>query len=183
MRRLLVNHRWVTLVALLVCAAAAGCTNDVVEQIIDIPVANVDGTWNYQLNNPDQATFTNCTGAAILLEGQTWNQALALAPICHVASSFQVTQNLAALFVVPHNVTCSDGSSAVVTGAGAVTDTTVNGQWDSTSNQNVNANQGFQGTVSGSTITLTEDHRDFSGGGLQGSCDISPPLSATVTVQ
>ena len=176
MRTTSAARKSLTLVALLVCAAAAGCSSeDIIEQFI--PLANVGGTWNYQIDNAAEAIFTTCTGDATVLEGSTWNEGLLLAPICHLDASFIVTQTLAVVVVVPHNVTCSDNSSALVTGGGLVTETTVQGQY-SASNQNVN----FAGTVSGSTITLTEDMRDFSGS-FQGSCAISPPLSATVTIQ
>ncbi len=164
------------LVAILVCAAAAGCdSSDVIDQIV--PLASVGGTWNYQIDNADLATFTNCTGDATVLEGSTWNEGLLLAPICHFDSSFIVTQTLAAAVVVPHNVTCSDGSNALVSGAALVTETTVEGQSQSSAHQ-----QEFAGTVNGSTITRTEGSRDFSGT-FQGSCDLVPPLSATVTIQ
>ena len=164
------------------CLTGSGCSGT--DEVLDLAgvLPNLGGTWNYQIDNPDQATFVNCTGDAAVLEGRTWNEALALAPICHVGSSFQVTQNVGTLLVVPHNVTCSDGSTAVISGVGIVTSDSASGQWNGASDQNVNSTQNFDGSVAGNVVTLTEDARDFSGA-FQGSCDISPALAATVTVQ
>jgi hypothetical protein len=171
-----------SLALLAACAAGPGCSSNDVAEVLGLPLADVDGNWSYAITNGDQATFVGCSGDAAVLEGQTFDDAQSMAPICHLDGSVTVAQDLAAMIVMPDNVTCSDGSSAVVSGVGIVTEDSVSGEWNSASDQNVIAMQSFDGAVNGSTITLTEDSRDFSGD-FDGSCDIFPPLSATVTIQ
>ena len=164
------------------CALAAGCGSDPVAELLDLPIADVEGSWSYEVTNGDEATFVNCSGDATVLEGESFDAAQAMAPICHITGPVAVTQDLAALVVLPGSVTCSDGSNAVLSGLGFVTEDAVDGQWDSASEDNVLASQAFEGSVAGTTITLSEDHRDFSGN-FQGSCDLEPALTASVSVQ
>jgi len=176
------------LLLLLLILPASGCATDDILDLVGIPLASVGGTWSYTIDNADGAFYRNCTGdaAVLLLEGKTFTEALTLGlglpPICHVGGLFQVTQNVAALIAVPDPVTCSDGITiANVTGVAVVAADSLSGQWDYSSST-VDTTQGFQGSVNGNAIATTESSVSFSGT-FQGSCDIVPPLIATVTVQ
>ena len=70
---------------------------------------------------------------------------------------------------------------AIVTGAGVFGDSSLAGQWESQSSGGVIAIQSFTGTTTGDLIELLETSRTFAGT-FEGSCDLSPPLSVTVTV-
>ncbi len=178
------RHGYVLVLALSCLLTAACSGTDVVEQFVDAALADVDGTWSYQIDNGDQATFDACTGDATILEGLTWNQAQAQGPLCHVDNSFEVTQSLAAMVMTPEDVGCggAGGTTATITGYGVVGENTVDGRWESSSSQNVDATQYFTGTVSGNTISLSENRRSY-GGSFTGACDITPALAATVTIQ
>ena len=142
----------------------------------------LQGTWDYLVTNAFDATFTGCTADAAVLEGATFYEGLSLAPICTTAVTFDVSQTGDEFLLPPHQVICSDGASAVMTGFGLVNDSDIGGQWESVSDQGVAAVQLFTGVIVGNTIELTESSRSFSGD-FQGGCDFSPPLTALVTVQ
>ena len=60
------RERSISLVLVCFGAALIGCNpSDVLELILP----DLQGTWNYQATNPDQATFSNCSGDVANLEG------------------------------------------------------------------------------------------------------------------
>lgn len=150
--------------------------------MLDPEKGGLEGTWDYLVTNAFEATFTGCTGDATVLEGATLYEGLSLAPICLTAVTFDVNQTGDEFLLPPHQVTCSDGASAVMTGFGLIDDPDIGGQWESVSDQGVAAVQLFTGVIVGNTIELTESSRSFTGV-FQGDCDFSPPLTALVTVQ
>jgi hypothetical protein len=163
------------------CLLLIGCAGSNDGDVLDPSKNGLQGTWEYLVTNAFDARFTNCTGDAAVLEGATLYEGLSLAPICMVAVSFTANQTGDAFDVPPHTVTCSDGATASASGSGQVTDPDVGGQWESLSNQGVEAIQVFTGVISGNTIELSESSRTFSGT-FQGSCEFSPALTAIVTV-
>jgi hypothetical protein len=160
----------------------AGCASHNDGDVLEPAKSDLDGSWEYLVTNAYDARFSGCTGDASVLEGQTLYEGLALAPICLAAVTFEVSQAGALFELTPHEVTCSDGASATVGGSGEIHDPTIGGQWESTSSQGVAAVQEFTGTIVGQTIQLSEFRRTFSGA-FAGACDLSPALTAVVTVQ
>jgi hypothetical protein len=134
------------------------------------------------VTNAYGAKFEDCTGDAAVLEGYVFAEALALAPMCLLAVKFHVDQVGDSFEVVPHGVDCSDGSTASATGSGLqVGGTDVMGEWTSVSSGGVSSSQSFSGSVMGNTIAMVETARAFSGS-FEGSCTLSPPLKASITV-
>ena len=176
------NHRRAFAAALLAICVAAGCAslnNDNLTNPLD---AGLSGTWAYVVNNGYTSRYAGCTGDAQILEGLTFVDGMAVAPICLVSVYFEVLQEGSAFAVVPHTVDCSDGSSAVMSGIGTADETSLGGEWLSESEQGVVAAQEFSGSMTGSTILISETGRTFSGT-FQGSCQLSPALRATIQVQ
>ncbi len=167
---------------LALCAISVGCAGASESGLLDPVVESLAGTWQYTVMNSDSATFTSCTEDAVALNGMSISQAmLSGAPICAPASQFSVVEAEGLLSIVPHEVSCSDGSTATVTGVGALSSSSVSGQWDSLSIGGVNALQSFSGSIVGHNIDVSEDTRTFTGT-YRGTCEISPALSATVRI-
>ena len=166
-------------VACMLCGGCAG-TND--GDRLDPSKSGLQGTWEYLVLNTYDARFTGCTGDAGVLEGVTLYEGMALAPICQTAVQFPVNQVGSAFDAPPHQVTCSLGAQASVSGFGQIVEPDLGGQWESVSDQGVTTTQEFTGVIVGSTIELSETRRTFVGD-FQGSCDFSPPLDVVVTVQ
>ena len=156
---------------------AVGCSD-----ALDLIVPDLQGTWLVQMDNPDQATFSGCTGAVMNLEGVSFNAGMSLQPICAVTGSLDVLQVKELVTFVGTQIGCSDGSTAILTGTATVTGTDVSGFWTAVSTQSITSTYTYAGTVSGNTIDLQEADLVFAGG-LQGACDLSPNLDAIVTVQ
>ena len=166
---------------LLICFLLTACAGSNDGDVIDPAKSGLNGTWHYVVTNAFDATFSGCTGDAAVLEGETFHDGLALAPICRTAVTFDVNQ-VGETFQVPaYQVTCSDGASGSLSGFGQIADPDVGGQWDSASDSGVTATQIFSGTIAGDTIEVRESRRTFSGT-FQGACDFSPELTAVVTV-
>jgi hypothetical protein len=164
------------------CLLLAGCAGSNDGDVLDPAKSELDGTWEYLVTNAYDATFTGCSGDAEVLEGRTLHEGKSVAPICLAAVSFEVSQTGEQFEVPPHPVTCSDGVGAAVSGSGSIVDPDLGGQWESMSDQGVGAVQLFTGVIVGNTIQLTETRRTFSGG-FEGECDLSPPVTALVTVR
>jgi hypothetical protein len=160
----------------------AGCAGSNDGDVLNPAKSDLDGTWEYLVTNAYEATFTDCSGDAVVLDGATLHEGKSLAPICLTAVTFDVTQAGEQFEVPPHPVTCSDGASASVSGSGLIEDPDLGGQWESMSDQGVAAVQLFTGVIVGNTIQLTETRRTFSGG-FEGGCDLSPPVTALITVR
>ena len=174
----------ICLTVLIFCASSIGCSSSSASPspFGAAQTGALDGNWEYFVTNAYGATFENCTGDAAVLEGYTFSEASAFAPMCVLAVKFKVDQLDDSFQVVPHGVTCSDGASASVTGTGLqVNDSDIVGQWESASSSGVNASQVFSGSVVGDTISIVETARTFTGS-FDGSCDLSPPLKAAITV-
>ena len=170
-----------SLVVLCSIACGAGCTDSNRGEVLDPSNDGLAGTWEYLAMNAYEARFKNCTGDAAVLEGSTLYEGLAEAPICLTAVKFEAHQSGDAFDVPPHTVTCSDGASGTVSGAGLIADPSLGGEWESQSDRGVKSVQTFTGVINGNTIELAETHRTFSGS-FSGGCDFSPPLSAVITV-
>jgi len=163
------------------CLLFTACASSNDGDVIDPAKSGLNGTWHYVVTNAFDATFSGCSGDATVLEGQTFHDGLALAPICRTAVTFDVHQVGEAFQVPAYQVTCSDGASGSLSGFGQIVDPELGGQWDSASDTGVTATQTFSGTIVGDTIEVRESHRTFSGT-FQGACDFSPELTAVVTV-
>ena len=144
--------------------------------------ASGQGTWVYWVTNAYDARFTNCTGDAVILEGKNWVEAQALAPICSVAASFDVTEQQGLVDVEAHTVGCSDGSDGSASGSGEYSGPVLNGQWETLSDGGVSAIQAFSSSVIGDQVTITETSRTFSGS-FNGSCFFTPALQANAVIQ
>ena len=162
--------------------AFAGCAQMNDGEALDPATNGLQGTWEYLVTNAYEAEFIGCTGDATVLEGATFFDALTLAPICLTGVTLDANQDGDSFEVLSHQVTCSDGADASVSGLGEVTELGIGGQWESVSDQGVSAVQIFSGQISGDTIELTETRRIFDGD-FQGACDLAPPLTAVVTVR
>ncbi len=161
---------------------SVGCAGSSESGLLDPVVESLAGTWQYTVMNADSATFTGCTEDAVALNGMSVSQAmLSGAPICAPASQFSVVEAEGLLSILPHEVSCSDGSTATVTGIGALNSSSVSGQWDSLSIGGVNALQSFSGSIVGNNIDVSENARTFAGT-YRGTCEITPALSATVRI-
>ena len=166
---------------LAVLAALAGCSalND---DTLDPSGGGLEGSWAYLATNAYDAVFTGCTGDAAVLEGLSFVEGMEVAPICAVAGSFDVVQDGDEFAVVPFDVICSDGWSGTIAGGGSHSGTTLAGSWESTSGSGVTGVQSFSGSITGGNVAeILENRRTFSGG-FEGSCDLSPPLRATVRI-
>jgi hypothetical protein len=163
------------------CLLFTACAGSNDGDVIDPAKSGLNGTWTYLVTNAFDATFSGCTGDAAVLEGETFHDGLALAPICRTSITFDVSQ-VGEVFQVPaYQVTCTDGASGSMSGFGQIVGPQVGGQWDSASDTGVTATQIFTGTIVGDTIQVRESRRTFSGT-FQGACDFSPELMAEVTV-
>ena len=165
-------------VALVLVLAVVGCSSS---DVLNLIIPDLTGNWSYVMNNSDVATFSNCSGDLAFLEGRTYDEGMAVAPICAELGSFTVFQIQGTATINPTDITCSDGSTAFLAGTITLTDTMADGSWNTTNLLNTSS-QSFSGTISGNTIDLQESRLAFTNS-LQGSCDLSPPLSSTVTVQ
>ena len=167
--------------ALAVCAASSGCAHLDDDDLLDPSGSGLQGNWEYLVNNAYESSFTGCTGDAAILEGLTFVDGMAAAPICIHSVYFEVLQDGDEFTVLPYSVACSDGSTASMTGVGSVSGATLSGEWRSTSDQGVDATQSFSGSLRGDVIEILETTRTFSGS-FQGTCDLSPALSAIAEV-
>ena len=159
----------------------AGCA-DLNDEGLDPTTNDLQGTWEYLVTNAYEARFTGCTGDATVIEGATFFEAFSLAPVCLAGVVLAANQDGDSFQVMPHQVTCSDGAVASVSANGSVDGSGIGGQWESTSDEGVTAVQVFSGAIVGNLIELTETRRIFDGS-FQGACDLSPPLTALVTVE
>lgn len=176
------KERFPRAILLLTIIGFAGCAGMNQGDGLDPTSNGLEGTWEYLVTNAYEAEFTGCSGDATVLEGATFFEALALAPICLTGVTVAANQDGDSFEVLSHSVTCSDGAVAVVTASGVVTDSAIGGQWESTSDRGVSAVQVFSGQITGNTIELTETRRIFDGD-FQGACDLTPPLTAVITVE
>jgi hypothetical protein len=145
------------------------------------PEDSVAGTGFYLVENAYEAEFVDCTGQAAVLEGLTFVEGYALAPICVASGTFDVIQTGNTLSMVTHEVDCSDGSSATVSGTADFGADVLSGAWESTSVGGVSSSQVFSGTMSATSIRILESRRTFVGA-FDGECAIAPALSATLTI-
>ena len=158
-----------------------GCTSSDDSGVLNPSKNGLQGTWSYIILNGNEATYTDCTGDAAVLEGVSFAEAAAVVPICLVSSVFDVVQAEESFTVVAHEVTCSDGSTGSAFGEGAIIDGALSGEWETTSGGGVVASQSFTGEAIGNTLEVRESERVFSGS-LQGSCEISPDLTVLISV-
>ena len=173
-------------VSLVVCLVVSsltgtGCTSTDDTDLLDPSKSGLEGKWTYVALNGHSATYTGCTGDATILEGVSFADAFAVVPICTVSGEFDVVQAGESFTVVAHTVTCSDGSTGSAAGEGVFSADSLSGGWETGSDGGVNASQSFTGTAVGELLEIFESERTFSGS-LQGSCGISPPLNAVITV-
>ncbi|MCP3978857.1 MAG: hypothetical protein GY716_05935 [bacterium] len=160
----------------------AGCSQQNDGGILTDSSDGLAGTWDYLVTNAYEAVFTGCTGDAAVLEGKTFVEGMSAAPICIVSTRFDVQQSGDdGMTVVPHAVSCSDGSTADVSGQGVVAAGTVDGSWSSSSDGGVMSTQSFSATRLGDTLEIEETARSFAGS-FSGSCSLSPALSATAHI-
>lgn len=141
----------------------------------------LSGTGYYLIENAYEAEFVNCTGQAAILEGRSFAEGYALAPICLAAGSFDVIQNGNTLSMLAHQVDCSDGGTAEVSGTADIGTDALSGSWASSSAGGVSASQSFSGTMSTNSIRILEHQRSFTGT-FDGECGLTPPLSASLTL-
>ena len=182
MQQLLSHGASARAVVLFSLIALAGCAGSNEPGALDPTSNGLQGTWEYLVTNAYEAEFTGCSGDATVLEGATFFEGLGLAPICLAGVTVAANQDGEAFEVLSHSVTCSDDAVATVRAFGVVSDTGVGGQWESDSSLGVSAVQIFTGHIVGDTIQLAETRRIFEGD-FQGACDLSPPLTAVVTVR
>ncbi len=170
------------LLLVLTLCLAAGCSQ--LNDEIALPGAGaLAGSWEYVAANAHSATFSNCSGDATVLEGATVVDGMGLAPLCRVRGTFEVIRVADAFEVVPFQVACSDGGTAAVSGGGAFTGTTIEGAWQTLSSSGVAAVQAFSGVVSGTDqLVVQEGYWSFAGS-FTGSCELAPPLTATVEIR
>ena len=146
------------------------------------PAADVEGTWDGVWENPDVATFENCTGFSTDLEGVTVAEVSALAPVCTTPTAFQVLQGNNDLQTIARTFSCDDASSYVESGSGNIQGNDL--EMDITSESSTEGWTAvglWDGTVSGSIIRIESHHISVSG--IQaGSCDIEPPLRMDATL-
>lgn len=162
---------------------ASGCTALGSEDALGSGSPSADRvTWEQVLNNPYDATFTGCGGDAAVLEGKTVVDGLELAPLCLVTGSFGIVRDGTSFSVEAFRVACSDGSTALISGSGVWTETSVSGQWESALDSGVDGVQVYSGPASGNLLVLDHTRVTF-GGAFEGSCSLSPALSASVVVQ
>jgi len=149
--------------------------------VISPELETLSGTWDYQIMNAYDARFVDCSGDAAVLEGKSFYEGFAVAPICTVPNSFDVVQDGAALEFMPGNVDCS-GSTAAVSGHGVVAENSLGGSWEVASADGVVAVHAFAGTMDGNVLAIRESGRSFAGS-FQGACELQPPLEAAVTIR
>ncbi len=166
----------------IVTLGLVGCAGHNQGDVLDPSKNGLQGTWEYLVTNAYTAQFKDCTDAASVLEGATFYEGLSLAPICMTGVTFNVNQAGDEFDVPPHQVVCSDGAPASVSGSGLIADPQVGGQWESVSSTGVTAIQTFSGVIAGNTLQLSESSRTFKGS-FAGSCEFEPPLTALVTVK
>jgi len=166
------------LVLALVGPLLAGCeSSDVLEALLP----DVQGTWVYVADNPDEATFVSCTQDLLPLQGLSVSEARATQTLCTVSGSIDVLQVEEIVTVNAQTITCSDGSTAILSGFGTVSDSSVSGQWQSISTGAVTTLQDFSGTVLGNMLVVEQTALTVNGS-QSGTCGISPALSATILI-
>jgi len=176
-----------TLAVLSLTILVAGCTNaddnplvsDIGETVI--PGNDLSGTGYYLIGNAYEAEFVGCTGAAAVLEGLSYAEGYAVAPICVPSGSFSVTQTGNTLAIEEHEVACSDGAGAMISGVASLTESAFAGSWQSDSTAGQSTIQNFSGSLSTAVLEFEETTLTF-GGTFDGACTISPPLRATLTI-
>jgi len=156
----------------------AGCSSINDGEVFSGSAASLEGTWQYLITNAYDSVFVGCTGDAAALEGLSFAEGMAAAPICVVSNTFEVTQSDDTLVVAPHQVSCGDGSSAQVTANVTLIEGSLAGLWMTASDAGVDAIQSFSASVMGEMLEFTESHRSFDGN-FSGSCDLVPALTAT----
>jgi len=161
---------WLVLLAVSCVACHSGSSS--------APPASVAGTWIIDPMNSAVATFRNCNGALVAIDGLTWDAVgalsggRALVPV--------VTQSGDIWSMQPQTL-----GGINWTGGGTVNgnDLTGRGRFDGAEPV---ANFSFtiliDGVVNGNSITLS-NHTFRVGLGGSGQCKVSPPLNMNVTVQ
>ncbi len=139
------------------------------------------GNWSYLVTNAYDATFTDCTQDAAILENQTYYEGSGLAPLCTPASYFDVVQEDESFEIVPHSVNCTDGGAAMISGSGTVVNGNLSGEWRSVRAGGAESRGQFHGEVVGGHLVLVDAGREFHGD-FEGGCSLSPGLSASVVV-
>ena len=170
------------------CAFAAGlimsvgCNSSDGNNAVEPAPADVSGEWTAVAHNAGSAVFTGCTGDLTPLEGQTVGGA-SLGATCVNSGPMITTQTGTSFTHVPVGYSCDSGDYGSLTGGGTVAGQSITGQVDTISNYyGFVGSELYSGTVvTADTIALSE-YRISASGNVNGSCDISPSLSLSVTI-
>lgn len=171
-----------------VCAFAAvlilsvGCSSSDGNDPVQQAPADVSGEWSAVAHNADSAFFNGCTGDLTPLEGQPLG-GVSLGAACVNSGPMITTQSGASFTHVPVSYSCDSGDYGSLTGGGTVTGQSLTGQVDTISDFYgfVGSELYSGGVVTIDTIALSE-YRIAASGNVNGSCNISPALSITVTL-
>ena len=166
---------WILFLTLPILAACQ--SNDVLEAL----VPDLQGTWVYAEDNPEEAMFVGCSEDLLVLQGLSVSEARSSQTLCTVEGTVDVLQVKEVVTVNSQAMSCSDGSTAILSGFGTVDDTSVSGQWQSISAEAVTTLQDFSGVVLGNMLVVEQTALTVNGS-QSGTCGISPPLSATIMV-
>lgn len=142
--------------------------------------ASVAGVWLglEDDRNPGEARLVGCSGALRSLERLL---AAGLGPECVAAEPARVVQSGTAFTILRSPVTCTDGTVRGRSGVGTVDRVTLQGQLDLIGDAKVRT-LFFTGTIDGNRVVLEKNRLEIETGLDGGSCLISPPLTAAVTV-
>jgi len=155
-----------------------GSGNDVINR----PPANVAGVWSGVTNNAGSAILIGCTGDFASFNGLTVAE-ISSGASCVDSGPLEMTQSGATLTAQPVTYACDSGDFGSKAGGGTVAGQSLSVQLDTISEHNGSTGSDyFAGAMlAADTIALSENGISVSGS-MNGTCNISPNLSITVTI-
>jgi hypothetical protein len=170
-----------------VCAFAAvlmvsvGCNSSDGNSFVE-PPADVSGEWRAVAHNAGSAVFNGCTGDLTHLEGRTV-AGTNFGAACVNSGPMITTQTGASFTHPPVTYSCDSGDYGSLAGGGTVAGRSVTGQVDTISEYyNFIGSELYTGTVVTANTIAVSEYRISASGDVNGSCNISPTLSITVTI-
>lgn len=173
---------------LVVCALAAvlivsvGCNSSDGNDVVEPAPADVSGEWRALAHNSGSAFLIGCTGDLTPLEGRPIGGA-SLAAACVNSGPMVTTQSGVSFTHVPVTYSCDSGDYGSLTGGGTVAGLSLTGQVDTISDYyGFVGSELYSGTVVTANSLALSEYRISASGNVNGSCNISPALSITVTI-
>ncbi len=162
--------------ALLSCSRGGG------NNVLETPPASVSGVWSTVANNAGSAILTGCTGDLTSFNGLTV-AGIASAAYCVHSGPIVTSESGTSYTHLARTYACDTGDFGSDAGGGTITGQSLSGQMDTISSYYGTAGSEFvTGTALAANTVALSNYRIAISGNVNGSCNISPSLSITVTI-